>query len=172
MRKEKSAVTAVLVLLLLPLFAVPAWANSSWVWISETRPVDVLPWVILITLAIETAAISYALGGKQTGKVFLVVCGANLLSFLLPYLMMAATNMPMTGSFTQSLSKHANHWPSWIVGFGYLALTLLAEFPLEYYVFEKKAEKPRRLLYAVIGANVLTTGITFAAERLLCQGRW
>ena len=172
MKKEKPAITAILAVLCLPLFGSTAWANSSWVWISETRPVDVLPWVVVITLLIETLAIGAALGWKQTGKVFLVVCGANLISFLLPYLIMAAADMPVAGSFLQALNKHANHWPSWIVGIGYLALTILAEFPMEYYIFAQKAEKPRRLLCAVVGANVLTTAVTFAAERLLCRGRW
>lgn len=172
MKHEKNAVTAALALLLLPAFTATAWANSSWHWISETRPVDVLPWVILVTLAIETAAVCMVLRWKQTGKVFLVVCLANLVSFLLPYLFETLSSMQVTGSFADAFYKSANHWPSWIVGGWYLFLTLAAEVPLVYILLRERTEKPRPLLYTVIGANVLTTAITFVTERLLCQGRW
>lgn len=39
------------------LLGVRVYANSSWVWISETRPFDVLPWVAAVTILIEAAAV-------------------------------------------------------------------------------------------------------------------
>ena len=39
-------------------FPMLASANSSWVWISETRPYDILPFVVIGTLLIETVAVN------------------------------------------------------------------------------------------------------------------
>lgn len=38
------------------LIGMPVSANSSWVWISQTRPYDVLPWVALVTNLLSFAA--------------------------------------------------------------------------------------------------------------------
>lgn len=171
MRNEKSAVTAALVLLLLPLFHSAALANSSWVWISETRPVDVLPWVALATVLIEAVWIGRCLDRTLRPRAFLAVCAANLLSFLLPYLIGSVESFSMGYSFLEGLRKHADHWPSWIVGGGYLALTVLTE-SFVYFLFEKKTERPKQLLKAFLFSNIATTALTFAAERLLCRGHW
>ena len=51
--------TNLLVLLSLTVAAVPTvvFANSSWYWISEQRPWDILPWVAMATIFIEVLAI-------------------------------------------------------------------------------------------------------------------
>ena len=41
------------------LFNTATHANSSWYWISETRPFDILPWVAIATIIIETLSINY-----------------------------------------------------------------------------------------------------------------
>lgn len=172
MQKYKHFAAFMVTLLLFPLFAATAYANSSWVWISETRPVDVLPYVVIATLGIETAVIClYAKTGK-TLKVFAVVCIGNLLSFLVPYLLGSVEGMRMGYTIHEALYKTVNHWPSWIVGAGYLGITLIVELPIDYCALEKDAKNPKRLLHAAIAANLLTTVMTAAAERLLCQGRW
>ena len=67
------------------LLSFTASANSSWVWISETRPFDLLPAVIVLTLAIEIAAVLLALKKKNFWKVLFFVALGNLLSFAAPY---------------------------------------------------------------------------------------
>ncbi len=171
MKNEKPFVTGALALLMLPLFSLSAWADSSWVWISETRPVDVLPWVAAATILIESVWIGRCLDRSLRPRVFLAVCIANLISFLAPYLLMSLSNLRMGYSFAEALQKQADHWPSWTIGGGYLALTLLTE-AFVYFLFEKKAERPRRLLRAFLLSNTVTTVLSFAAERLLCHGHW
>ena len=61
------------------------YADSSWVWISETRPYNVLPYVVILTLTIEIVMINYMAKVDRLGKTSLVVTIANLCSFLLPY---------------------------------------------------------------------------------------
>ncbi len=171
MQREKPFVTAALVFLLLPLFRLTAWANSSWIWVSETRPVDVLPWVAAATVLIETVWIGRCLDRALRPRVFLAVCAANLVSFLAPYLFLSLEPMTMGYSLAEALQKQADHWPSWIVGGGYLALTVLTE-SFVYFLFEKKAARPKGLLRAFLFSNIATTALTFAAERLLCRGHW
>ena len=50
------------VMLMMCLLPMTASANSSWRWLSEARPYDVLPFVAVITITIETAALWYVLG--------------------------------------------------------------------------------------------------------------
>lgn len=89
MKKYKFFCCSVLTVLLSLMFTLVASANSSWVWITETRPYDVLPFVIIITLIVETLAIdSIARIGKWTKTFFAVLVG-NILSFLAPYMIYA-----------------------------------------------------------------------------------
>ena len=57
MKKYKLISAVIIGLFSIQLFDLTAFANSSWVWISETRPYDVLPWVAIGTLIIETISL-------------------------------------------------------------------------------------------------------------------
>lgn len=83
---EKILCTFMLIMCFLPTFA---YANSSWRWISDTRPYDVLPFVIIITLAAETISIiKFSHIGNKV-KTFLIVLIGNILSFAAPYILTA-----------------------------------------------------------------------------------
>ena len=145
------------VLSLSPLLLITiAYANSSWVWISETRPWDILPWVIVGTLVIEILAIA------------LFVTLGNLLSFLAPYLIKWAA-YTMDGF---DFDKYLNHAPSFITGTFYFALTLIVELPLVYCSLVPKEKPSRKLMWTVIVANVVTTALVAIIEHTLCQGQW
>ena len=77
----------IIVLLILQIFNVVVFANSSWVWISEMRPYDILPWVAICTLGIETISLVFIAKIKKGFKVFSFVAIANIISFATPYLM-------------------------------------------------------------------------------------
>ena len=151
----------------LPLLTV-AYANSSWIWISETRPWDILPWVIVGTLVIELLAIRLFGGEKKLGRIGIFVVLGNLLSFLAPYL------IKFIGYAIQGFAfdKYLNHSPSFIVGLGFLLLTLIVELPLVYFSSKPKDAPNRRLLYTIIGANVVTTALVTIVEQVLCKGHW
>lgn len=158
---------AYLFLAALPLVTV-AYANSSWVWISETRPWDILPWVIVITLLIENLAIRLFGGEKRMGRIGIFVVLGNLLSFLVPYLLKLISYTTQGFEF----DKYLNHSPSFIVGLGFLLLTLIVEVPLVYFSLKPKDTPNRRLLYTIIGANIVTTALTAIVEQVLCRGHW
>ena len=69
------------------LFGATAFANSSWQWISETKPFDLLPIVAIATIFIETAAINWGGNVHRLYKVFGINILANMVSFFIPYLL-------------------------------------------------------------------------------------
>ena len=66
-------------------FPTAAYANSSWIWLTETNPFDVLPYAVILTLLIECAVIKGLNPELSLLRLVTVVCLANLLSFILPY---------------------------------------------------------------------------------------
>lgn len=156
---------ALLIAVILPM---SAFANSSWVWISETRPYDVLPWVILITLAIETAALNYIPKIHKLPKVLGFVTLANLCSFGAPYLLnFLAYTIDGFG-----FEKYLEHWPSYAVGAIYLGATILIEGPILYYAFKKDSKSSKNLITTIVVMNVVTTVIVAVIERIFCPGHW
>ena len=70
--KKFNTLSAVLSALILSFaFSVSASANSSWVWITQTRPYDVLPFVIVGTLVAETLLIDRAGKIEKAFKYFI-----------------------------------------------------------------------------------------------------
>ena len=142
-----------------------ASANSSWHWISSTRPYDLLPIVITVTLFIETVALTRFTGVQPFGKVLCIVLLANSVSFAAPFV------FPDYQPYGK-LSEVLDRCPIYIVGTAYLLVTLLAELPVVYLALRKYTDHPRRLLWTSLGANVVTTALTALAERLFCYGSW
>ena len=85
MKKDNLLSTVCLVGILALCFPLVARADSSWVWITETRPYDVLPFVVVGTLLIETLSIWLIPHTRRLSKVFWVVCLGNGLSYAAPY---------------------------------------------------------------------------------------
>lgn len=87
MRKRENRIIGVgMLVLLLVLSSQTVWANSSWVWLTDRQPYQLLPAAAALTVLIETVMIKTCLGIQKTGKVLGVVLAGNLLSFCLPYL--------------------------------------------------------------------------------------
>ena len=71
MEKSKPALRiSIMIMALMVLFPVNAFADSSWVWISEKRPFDILPWVAMGTILIEWLSIWLI---PRTGHAFKVL---------------------------------------------------------------------------------------------------
>lgn len=166
MKKYNLLSSAVLGIVFALLFSVTARANSSWRWISETRPHDVLPIVIAITLSFEVLAICFISKAKSLPKIILFVTIANIFSFLAPYLFLYIT--PSLYTFEQTLE----HTPFYIVGVVYLLITLIIEVPFVYLTLRSSANGAKKLFFTVVGVNILTTVITAVTERLVCKGVW
>ena len=153
--------------LLLCLLPLTASANSSWHWISDARPYDVLPFVAIITIAIETAALWWTLGKQQLTKIAIVVVIANLMSFAAPYLFDYLDEMRFW-----SMRELMEKFPSYTMRSAYFWMTLLVELPVVFLTLRKHAEKKWRFLLTILAANTVTTLLTAAAERLFCYGQW
>lgn len=144
------------------------YADSSWIWISETRPYDVLPWAAILTIAIETFSINYFPRVHKLPKTFCMVTLANLLSFAAPYLI----NLFLYDSSGFAFSKYLEHWPSYTVGLVYGFMTVAVELPVVYGALKKNAGNKRNLLLTIICSNAVTTCMVAIMERFFCQGSW
>lgn len=150
-----------LLLLLICFLPITACANSSWVWIAETRPIDILPFVVVGTLVFETMVILFMARPQNKKKALAVICLGNLLSFLAPYVLrfLGEVQVPTFGKY-------------YIVGTIFLAATLAVEFPIEYYMLVKDSQRKRWLVAAIILANIVSTGSVALIERTFCRGYW
>ena len=160
-----------IVMLIIAFAFVPlnASANSSWIWLSEARPYDVLPFAAAITIAIEVAAMWFMLGKKHLMKIAVVVVIANLLSFAAPYLIWYDETIRMPLKPFPELMEYGYYFT---VGVIFLLLTLLVELPIVFFTLRKHADQKWRFLLTIGGINTVTTLMTAAAERIFCYGHW
>lgn len=168
MNNKKILPALLLDLCVIFLFPVTALANSSWRWISERRPYDILPFVIIFTLLIEIFYIKYFSGTKIRFALSVSVIIGNILSFLAPYLF----NYLIPGLYT--FEQLLEHTPFYIVGFIYLCITLIIEIPTVFITIFllDKSVSGTKLLCSIAVANVITTVLTALTERIFCPGSW
>ncbi len=169
---SKTKNTNIILMTLILMFSVPlsAFANSSWAWLTPFRPLYILPFVIIVTLATEILLIYYFSKSNKFNRIITFVTLGNLLSFLTPYLCdYLSSLMPHSIYDFSTMLERA---PMYIVGFGYLFLTLIVEFPIVYNAVKKDAESQQRLTKGIIISNIITTIFTAAVEHILCRGNW
>lgn len=167
MKKYRLLTSILLILTILLAFPLTVFANSSWHWISETRPYDVLPIVVILTLVIEVSFIYLIAKVKPLPKLIFVVLLANVLSFAAPYIFVYTTP-----SLVYTFEQNLENTPFYTVGIIYLLTTVIIEVPIVYYLFKKSSTNTKKLLYSIIGANIITTIITAIIERTVCTGAW
>ena len=170
MKKYKLFSVPVISVLGTSAFTLLASANSSWVWISETRPYDILPFVIIGTLLIETVAVNLVSKVGNWYKTFFAVLEGNIISFVVPYIGYSNTTPYADAGYT--LSEIINHGPYYTVGTAFLLLTLIIELPVVYFLLKKDADNKKKLALCIVLANVVTTVLVAVVERTLCYGRW
>jgi hypothetical protein len=146
-----------------------AYANSSWHWLTIS-PLKVLPWAILLTLIIETIVIVKFGRVSNVKKVLGVICLANLVSFLAPYLLRAYSHIPISGSY--ALLSAFEKGPYYIVLSGYLLLTIVVELPIVYRFLKENTINRKHLKSSILVANIVTTLLVAIIERILCVGQW
>ncbi|MDR7871242.1 MAG: hypothetical protein RIN55_10300 [Tissierellaceae bacterium] len=151
---------------------VSVFANSSWHWVTIS-PMKVLPFAIILTLAIEYFGV--IIYGRIEGKAraFGIIALANIASFVAPYIYSSfRLNMFYGSGLFYSWERAFNNGPNYIIRFGYLLLTLCIEVPLVYYLLKKQVKSKRKLLIITTSLNVITTVIVAILERVFCQGQW
>lgn len=169
--KEISIINKILLIFIIFCCFTPnyTYANSSWNWISTTRPYDVLPFVVILTLAIENISIFRFSNIENKLKTFIVVLIGNLLSFAAPYIF--ETYVAAMGgmySFYESLE----HMPFYNISFIYLIITIIIEFPIVYNILKKHSKNKKILILTIVCSNIFTTLITYIIERIFCRGIW
>lgn len=168
MEKSKPALRiSIMIMALMALFSLNAFADSSWVWISEKRPFDILPWVALGTILIEWLSIWLIPKTGHALKVLGIVMIANAASFLLPYAFLKA-DLSWYGTFEHILDSG----PHYIVSGVFLLLTLLVEMPIVYNVLKSKVQDKKKLQLTIIISNMITTAGVAIIERLITEGYW
>ena len=155
----------------LALYPAIIYANSSWHWVTRS-PKKVLPIAVFLTLVLETIGIYTYNKIKDKGKVLFIVTIANIVSFILPYVERANRHMPTSGTWFWAWRSAFDSGPYYMVLFGYLFLTLIAEIPIVYYYLGKIVDNKKKLLNSIISVNIVTTLIVAVLERLLCRGQW
>lgn len=151
------------------LFTLTVNANSSWHWVT-TSPKNILPFAVLLTLLIEVLGIVKFNQISNIKIVFTVVCLANVLSFIAPYLERAYRFIPTSGGF--SITAAFSKGPYYMVLLGYLILTLVIEIPVVYFFLRKLVQNRKKLIAALVALNVLTTAMVAVTERVICIGQW
>ena len=168
MEKSKPALRiSIMIMALMVLFPVNAFADSSWVWISEKRPFDILPWVAMGTILIEWLSIWLIPRTGHAFQVLGIVMVANAASFLLPYAFLKA-DLSWYGTFEHILDSG----PHYIVSGVFLLLTLLVEMPIVYNVLKSKVQDKKKLQLTIIISNMITTAGVAIIERLITEGYW
>ena len=170
MKYQKTISVGALTMLLLAIFSLTASANSSWVWISEKRPYDILPFVIIVTLLTETLAVNIGAKIDNWYKTFFAVLVGNIISFVVPYIGYSNTTPYADAGYT--LSEIINRGPYYTVGAAFLLLTLIIELPVVYFLLKKDADNKKKLALCIVLANIVTTVLVAVVERTLCYGRW
>ena len=160
-----SAVTTIIMMA----FFITASANSSWVWISETRPYDILPFVIVGTLLIETLAVNILSKIDNWYKTFFAVLVGNIISFIAPYIGYSNSLYSQIG---YTLSQIIDRGPYYTVGVAFLILTIVIELPIVYFMLKKSVESKKKLAVTIVLVNIVTTALVALIERLLCYGHW
>ncbi len=168
MKKNNTLISVTLALIMSFGFSLTAFANSSWVWITESRPYDVLPFVVAFTLVAETFFIAHFGEIESKSRVFVPVLIGNLLSYAMPYIVYSNS---LYGEF-YGLKHALDHSPYYTVGTAFLVMTLIAELPVVYLSLKKKSGDKKALAISIVIINVLTTLAVALVERLLCRGQW
>lgn len=168
MKREKFGSAALGTAVIMLIMPVLASANSSWHWLTDTRPFDLLPVAAILTIFTEALLLVFKTDKTKMGKVLFFVLAANIASFLLPYTLGFHFTPHPYDEFTRFLDSA----PNYIIGFGYLLLTLATEVPIVYNGLKRNAADKGKFLKWVFIANGITTLMVAIIERAFCRGSW
>jgi len=173
--KQKLVISIFICLLLLPILTISVSANSSWVWLTRD-PRPMLPWAVAGTLVFEIFVICFFnnIKAKNILKPTISIVFGNLISFLLPYAFIGITPVVFeeNNNFFSNIDYTAEKLPFYIVGIGFLILTLIIELPIEYFGTRHTVKSQKKLLTTIIAANVITTAAVAIIERTVYKGHW
>jgi len=142
-----------------------SFANSSWVWLTDARPFDVLLPVTMATIVIEVLSIWLIPGTGRFLKTTAVVAAANAFSFFVPFFIFMVTDT-WYGTFQQRLDAS----PNYIISGLFLLMTITLEFPAVYCLLRNDAKSRKTLIITILAVNAATTIMVAFAENLIVTG--
>lgn len=168
--KKKIQNAIICILVLWGFLQKEAYADSSWLWLSQKRPYELMPIAIVMTILVEVVMIVIFLKISDLKKVILAVTVGNALSFIIPY----AVNYAMLRADMgyKSIERAFSTGPYYMVGMGYLFLTIIIELPVVYIGLKEEINDKKRSILVICIANVITTILVFCIERITCYGQW
>lgn len=168
--KNRVAKGVISIIFLWGIFVRHVYADSSWIWLSKRKPYEIMPVVVVITILVEVLMILHLLEINNVKKVMLVVIIGNTLSFIIPYVTNYALLKTQMGY--ENIARAFSAGPYYIVGLGFLFLTIIIELPMVYLGLSNEIKDKKRGILVICAANILTTVLVFGIERILCYGQW
>ena len=162
-KREKAAVTLLTALCIATALPVAAFAHSSFIWDTAARPVYVLPFTFVLSVAVEYSALTFIAHVRRPWKTFAVVLAGNVLAF------------GAAAAFYLYLNRNEPAgwaWPPYMIGTVFVFASFLVEVLIETAILYKDAGKLSKVMWTLLIANAATGGIAAAAERLICTGYW
>ena len=148
----------------------PVLGNSSWRWLTHTRPWHLLPIAIVLTLFIEIYFVTKLGGVKNLKRAIVFVTLANILSFLSTYIICFIHDLIYPDIFP--LSYILEYSPFYNVGRFYLLTTLVVEIPVVYFGLKRYTQTKLKFLFFLVLSNIVTTVIVAGIERIFAYGKY
>jgi hypothetical protein len=167
--KNKTPLAAIAAVMLL-LFPVSAFADSSWAWLTDARPIYILPFAVVFTVTIEVFIISKYNHIKKIWIVLLVICLSNSLSFCAQYILAVVVDPNDNCGYT--FQDTIDNLPTYMVTAYYYILTIFVELPVVFLCLYRYVQNRTKLILTIIIANTITTALVAICERLICVGSW
>ena len=146
----------------------PVYANSSWRWLTDKQPWQLLPIAIVFTLLVEISMHKYILNVRGS-KIYIAIIAANICSYILPYVIEGWEGYYWMG---YTIPRALSSGPYYMIGMGFLFMTLLVEIPVVLGIMKKYVEDKKKMIAVTVISNIITTGFVFVIERIVCQGSW
>ena len=163
-RTKESILLIVLLVLCIPKVV---YADSSWIWFTTTAPYQLLPFVAVLKIVIEYLMIKNILHIQNKKRVLIAVCISNLVSFMVPYF----ATYYQDGVY-ETIKQTFESMDFYTINSAYLFLTLIIECPIVYAIVQDEIHDKKKSLGVIAAANVVTTVMVAAIERIACRGSW
>lgn len=163
-RTKESILLIVLLVLCIPKVV---YADSSWIWFTTTAPYQLLPFVAVLTIVIEYLMIKNILHIQNKKRVLIAVCISNLVSFMVPYFAIYYQD-----GVYETIKQTFESMDFYTINSAYLFLTLIIECPIVYAIVQDEIHDKKKSLGVIAAANVVTTVMVAAIERIACRGSW
>ena len=167
MKKSNNIILSSIIFAAVLWVPITAFANSSWYWFGDVRPIYILPIIAVITITAETIIINRYGKVNKLWKTALFVIAANLLSFACPYIVNTLWSTP-----GYTFDRVIDNTPSYTVTIVFLIMTLIIETPVVYLALRKNCDCKKYLIISILSSNAITTLFAAAIERIICRGTY